>query len=87
VLGERTEARTLIDEENNGEWKDAFLQGFTPMPPIEFGLADPSLSIWVQLEIRFDIQLEGWSSISFSPERNPMGSVLLRHPQWRIQPV
>jgi hypothetical protein len=55
------------------------------MPPIEFGLVNPNLSIWVQLEFRFDIQLEGSSAIRFSPEPNPMGSVVLRHPQWRIQ--
>ena len=85
VIAERTERRTLIDEENNGSWVDSFLPGFLPMPPIEFGLVDPNLSIWVQLEIRFDMQLEGWSHLAFSPEPNPMGSVLLRHPQWQIQ--
>ncbi|MBI2486263.1 MAG: hypothetical protein HYW01_04750 [Deltaproteobacteria bacterium] len=87
VLASREEVKTLIEEENESRFKDAFLQGFIPMPPIEFGLANPNLSIWVQLEIRFDIQLEGWSQIWFSPERNPMGSVLLRHPQWRVQPL
>lgn len=87
VLAERKEVRNLIDEENEGRFKDAFLQGFTPMPPIEFGLVNPNLSIWVQLEVRFDIQLEGWSHIKFSPEPNPMGSVLLRHFQWKIQPL
>ena len=85
VIAERIERRTLIDEENNGSWVNSFLPGFLPMPPIEFGLVDPNLSIWVQLEIRFDMQLEGWSHLAFSPEPNPMGSVLLRHPQWQIQ--
>jgi hypothetical protein len=87
VLAERKEVRELINEENNGNFVNAFLPGFLPMPPIEFGLVDSNLTIWVQLEVRFDIQLEGWSHIKFSPEPNPMGSVLLRHFQWKIQPL
>ncbi|MGW6293105.1 hypothetical protein [Streptomyces sp. NPDC055058] len=86
VLGERRDRRTLIDEENNGRTVHAPLPGFLPMPPIEFSLANPHASIWVHLEVRFDMQLEGWSSLSFSPQPNPMGSVLLQHPQWTIQP-
>ncbi len=85
VVAERIERRTLIDEENNGRFVDAWLSGFTPMPPVQFGLVRPDLSVWVDLEIRFDMQLEGWSQLVFSPEQNPMGSVVLRHPQWRIQ--
>jgi hypothetical protein len=85
VLAERVERRTLIDEENNGNFVNALLPGFTPMPAVEFGLVRPDLSVWVDLEVRFDMQLEGWSHLAFSPEPNPMGSVVLRHPQWRIQ--
>ncbi len=85
VLASREQVITLLEEENESRFKDAFLAGFTPMPPIEFGLLDPNLSVWVQLEIRFDIQLEGWSQIYFSPENNSMGSVVLQHPQWSIQ--
>ena len=87
VLASRGDVRTLIDEENNGRFVEAFLPGFLPMPAIEFGLADPGQSIFVDLEIRFDIQLEGWSHIKFSPEPNPMQSVLVRTFQWKIQPV
>lgn len=87
VLASRTEVRTLLDEENESRFTEAFLQGFTPMPPIEFALVSPNLSVWVQIEVRFDIQLEGWSHIWFSPERDPMGSVLLRHHQWKVQPL
>jgi hypothetical protein len=57
------------------------------MPAVDFGLADPNRSIWVQLEVRFDIQLEGDSWISFSPGPYPAGSVLLQTPQWTIQPL
>jgi hypothetical protein len=85
VLAERTERRTLIDEENNSRFVNAFMPGFTPMPAVEFGLVQQNLSVWVDLEVRFDMQLEGWSHLAFSPEPNPMGSVVLRHPQWSIQ--
>lgn len=87
LLAERTERRVLIDEENNSRFVHAFLPGFTPMPAVEFGLAEQNRSVWVDLEVRFDMQLEGWSHLAFSPEPNPMGSVLLRQPQWRIQPL
>ncbi|MDW8803741.1 hypothetical protein P1P68_02700 [Streptomyces scabiei] len=86
ILGERREHRTLINEENNGRTVHAPLPGFQPMPSVEFSLADPNASIWVHLEVRFDMQLEGWSCLSFSPQPNPMGSVLLQHSQWSIQP-
>ncbi|MEU1192469.1 hypothetical protein [Streptomyces sp. NPDC005859] len=86
VLAERHDHRTLIDEENNARTVNAPLPGFLPMPSIEFSLADPNASIWVHLEVRFDMQLEGWSWLSFSPQPNPMGSVLLQHSQWNIQP-
>jgi len=87
VLASASNSISLFEEENNGRAVDAFLPGFRPMPPLQFGLADPGLSIWIDLEVRFDIQMEGWSCISFSPERNPMNSVLLRTFQWKVQPI
>ncbi|MFE7580074.1 hypothetical protein ACFU5Y_00735 [Streptomyces gardneri] len=86
ILAERTEPRTLIHEENQSRIAHADLSGFTPMPSIEFALADPNASIWVHLDVRFHMQLEGTSWLSFSPAPNPMGSVLLQHPQWTVQP-
>jgi hypothetical protein len=85
IVAEQVQRRTLIDEENNGNFVNAFLSGFTPMPAVEFGLVRPDLSVWVDLEVRFDMQLEGWSHLAFSPDSNPMGSVVLQTPQWRIQ--
>jgi hypothetical protein len=39
------------------------------------------------IDVRFDIQLEGSSFIGFSPEPNPMNSVVVRTPQWKVQPI
>jgi hypothetical protein len=78
---------TVIFQENDGRWDQVPMPGFQPMPAIQFGLVDPNLPIWVDLEVHFDIQLEGKSGIHFSPEPNPFNSVLLRMPQWKIQPL
>jgi hypothetical protein len=82
LCGENTSWRTLIDEEGNGTGVNAPLPGFLPMPPLQFGLLRPDRSVLIDLEVRFDIQLEGDSFISFSPANNPAGSVLLRYFQW-----
>lgn len=84
ILATNTELRTLIDEENQGRNTHADLPGFLPMPIIEFGVADPNQSVIVDLEVRFDIELEGDSFIGFSPQPNPFQSVLLRHFQWKV---
>jgi hypothetical protein len=78
--------RNLINEENNGRSVMAILPGFVPLM-VEFGLVDPGATVWVDIEVRFDIQLEGWSFIAFSPNPNPMNSVLLRTPQWKAHPI
>ncbi|MBC8093859.1 MAG: hypothetical protein H7Y15_18365 [Pseudonocardia sp.] len=54
---------------------------------IEFGLADPAATIWIQSEVRFDIQLEGSATIGFSPGATSAGSVLVNQPQWHITPI
>jgi hypothetical protein len=53
----------------------------------QFSLADPNLPVLVDLEVRFDIQLEGDSFILFSPELNPMDSVLVITHQWNVQAI
>jgi len=82
LCGETTSHRTLINEEGNGRTVVAPLPGFLPMPFLQFGLLRPDRSVLIDLEVRFDVQLEGDSFISFSPENNPAGSVLLRYFQW-----
>ena len=71
VLREKNDHKTLIYDENNARSVNHGLPGFQPMPDIQFSLSDPNLPVLVDLEIRFDIQLEGDSLIQFSPEPNP----------------
>ena len=85
VLANHETNTVLLDEENEARWNFRNLDGFTPMPMVEFGLADPNLSVFVDHDVRFDIELEGDSSIVFVPGGNPMGSVLLRTFQWQVQ--
>jgi hypothetical protein len=66
---------------------NAPLPGFISMPLIQFALADPNLPIWIELEVRFDMQLEGASGIAFSPGNDPSQSVVLKTFQWKIQPI
>jgi hypothetical protein len=58
------------------------LPGFLPMPSLQFGLLRPDRSVLVDLEVRFDVQLDGDSFIGFSPGNNPAGSVLLQYSLW-----
>jgi hypothetical protein len=85
VLANNVTRTTLFDEENEARWTFRNLDGFTPMPMVEFGVADPGLSVFIDLDVRFDIILEGDSRIGFVPGDNPMGSVLLRTFQWQVQ--
>jgi hypothetical protein len=57
------------------------------MPSIDFRLADPSAIIWIQSEIRLNMQLEGAASLSYSPQSNPTNSVVTNQPQWIIQVI
>jgi hypothetical protein len=84
VLANQVTVTSLLDEENNARWNFRNLDGFTPMPMVEFGVADPNASVFVDLDVRFDIDLEGNSAICFVPGDNPMGSVLLQHHQWQV---
>ena len=82
LVGEATSHRTLINEEGNGVGVQAPMPGHLPIPPLNFGLARPDRDIIIDIEVRFDIQLEGDSFIGFSPGDNPANSVVLRHFQW-----
>lgn len=87
ILGTNTELRTLIDEENKGRGTHADMPGFQPMPFLEFGVVSPTAPVIVDLEVRFDIELEGDSFIGFSPQPNPFQSVLLRTFQWQVEAI
>jgi hypothetical protein len=88
-LGERIEERTILNEANESRSTSAALPGVVKMPAIQIAGA-LNLSVFVQLEVRFDIKLEGDSYIGFSPNipvPNSAGSVLLRFQQWEPVPV
>ena len=82
LCGENTSHTTLLNEEGNGNSVTVPLPGFLPMPFLQFGLLRPDRSVLVDLEVRFDVQLDGDSFIGFSPGNNPAGSVLLQYSQW-----
>jgi hypothetical protein len=88
-LGERKDVATLIHLENVvqvGE-KTVELSGWMPSPVIEFGILDRNAPIWAQVEVRFDIDLEGDALIMFSPEHNPANSVVVRACGWWARPI
>ena len=87
ILASRTDVQTLIFEEHELRYPTRPLPGFLSMPLIEFALADPNLPIWIELEVRFDIQLEGASGVAFSPGNDPSQSVVLKTEQWKIRAV
>jgi hypothetical protein len=79
--------RIILDEENRDQAASSELPGLTKMPPIRFEVTDPAATVWIELEARFEFQLEGVSFLSFSPEDDWNGSVILRTPQWAPTPV
>jgi hypothetical protein len=88
-LGDRTEVHTFINEENETRGVHAALPGAIKFPALQIGGA-PNLSVFVTLEARFVIELEGDSFIGFSPnipQPNSAGSVLMRFQQWEAIPV
>jgi hypothetical protein len=89
MLGERFHHETLIRIENEvgGAIRWFEFQGFTPMPVLEFGIADRRVPIWVQLEARLDVQLERNAQIRLSPEVSPADSVVFRTFGWWVRPA
>jgi hypothetical protein len=81
-LGHAHEVETLIFEENGNRTAPVSLPGFKWMPPVTFGGINLANSLWVRLEVRFDIQTEGAGSLLYlNPE------VLLRTFQWPLEVV
>jgi hypothetical protein len=82
MLGERQINETLINLENHqgGAFQNVSLSGFMPSPEFDFGLVDRNSSVWAQVEIRFDVELEGNAGIGFGP--NPAESVVVRTFGW-----
>jgi hypothetical protein len=58
TLGHREVEEKLIDEENKDRWAPFSMPGFQWMPEVIFNLPKVNVSLWAELEVRFDIQLE-----------------------------
>jgi hypothetical protein len=62
------------------------LPGFIGSPDFTFGVVDRSQPVWAQVEIRFDMELEGpYAWIGFGP--NPSDGVIVRTFGWWARPV
>jgi hypothetical protein len=88
LLGERLQAETLIKLENETDdrFRQVNLSGWMPSPEFDFGLVDRNLSVWAQVEIRFDVELEGPNAwIIFS--ESPAGGVIVRACGWWARAV
>ena len=82
VRGEREEWQTLIFEEDGGRAVRFDMPGFQWMPPIDFGGVSTADSLFCELKISFEIQVEGAGTILWAdPE------VLLRTFQWPLTPL
>jgi hypothetical protein len=79
VLGQADERQTLIFEENQDRRVDFRMPGFLWMPRVEFSNINRAASLWAELEITFEIQVEGHGSDLWAdPE------VVLRTFQWPL---
>ncbi|MGW3736681.1 hypothetical protein [Streptomyces sp. NPDC005148] len=85
VIGERVDVQELIfiAEGNIGDsvMHSVALPGFQAMPSVvlDSSVISSEASIWAELEVRFDIQLEGNSFLWIDPD-----DILLRYFQWPL---
>ena len=85
-VGEKFQNEILIRLENSDQHVvQRPLSGFMPSPEFEFGIADRSQPVWAQVEIRFDVELEGDAAISFGD--NPADGVIVRTFGWWARPI
>ena len=84
VLGEVQRVDWLIKLQNVVQIGTAYvpMSGYMPMPVLDFGIVTRNEPIWAQVEIRFDVALEGDARIRFSPDNNPANSVVVRSFGW-----
>jgi hypothetical protein len=76
----------IIKMENSDEqFRQVRLEGWLPSPELRVGLVDRRVSVWAQVEIRIDVELEGWSWILISD--NPSSGIVVRACGWFAQPV
>jgi hypothetical protein len=90
TIGDQYARPALINEENSNRVGQKALLGSMDMPTVETSLYDPDLDIIARLEIRFDIELEGSSDISFNStttQPSVSNAMVLRTLQWPLIPV
>ena len=64
ILGEKEdEPQLIIFEQNSGRTVFRSMPGFQSMPSLEFSDPNPAESIWAELEVRFEIDVQGAGSI------------------------
>ena len=86
TLGEKFQNEILIRLENSDQHVvQRPLSGFMPSPEFEFGIVDRSQPVWAQVEIRFDVELEGDAAISLGD--NPADGVVVRTFGWWARPI
>ena len=82
IVGNAEEHQVLIFEENAERSIHVNLPGFQLMPAVVIGGFNSAYDLWAQVEVRFDIQLEGAGTLLWAdPE------VLFRAFQWPLQPL
>ncbi|MEU5724980.1 hypothetical protein ABZ783_24570 [Micromonospora sp. NPDC047738] len=82
-IDERVESQNIFFSEDapfTSEWHGP---GFQPMPELILAHPLPAQSIWVELELRFDIQLEGYANLWIRPEQRFVVSA----DQWPALPL
>lgn len=82
-IGEAIEVQNIFNEENRGRNQSHRFIGHQPMPPVVLTQIFPGVSIWAELEVRFDIQLEGNSLLWIE---HPF-DIVVRGFQWPLRPI
>lgn len=82
TIGEGIDVQTIFFEENQSRLVTHRLPGFQPMPQVVLNSIFPGLSVWAELEVRFEIQLEGNSFFWIHPF-----DVLVALSQWPLEPL
>lgn len=83
IIAERVDVQEVFFSEDAPFSRDWFGPGFAPMPELVLTHPFSAQSIWVDLELRFDIQLEGAAQLWIWPNQR----FVVRANQWPAQPV
>lgn len=85
IIGERVDVQTIFFSEDAPFTQFWGGPGFQSMPELILTHPFSAQDIWVDLEVRFDIQLEGSSQLWIA--HGPVHHLLLRGFQWPAEPV